>query len=230
MLATVTSRRPEAAAAKPQAMINPATPGVIVRSFRPHDLVFAQGQPQTHVYEVLDGVVCTYRLMSDGRRQVSGFYFPGDLIGTGVPGNNFLSAETISVARLRQIPISAISDLIRSRPDFGLRLLEHASLELEGQSDHMMSLGRRNATERIASFLVSLSRRNTRHGEDAGKLTLPMTRSDIADFLGLTIETVSRTFTQLRQWGVIDLPHPQSIIIRDMDRLAVLADQALEAA
>mgnify|MGYP001204038512 CR=1 FL=1 len=226
MLATVGSptTKQYAHVAPPHAAISLTAPGIILRHFQPHELVFSQGQPQSHVYEVQAGVVCTYRLLSDGRRQVSGFYFPGDLIGTGVPGTYFHSAETISQARLRQIPIAAVGELIRTRPDIGLKLLELASVELEGLSDHLMSLGRRNAMERIASFLMGLSKRNGRHGEDPAKLTLPMTRSDIADFLGLTIETVSRTFTQLRRQQIIALPHPQSVRLLDIGRLADLAD------
>jgi CRP-like cAMP-binding protein len=186
--------------------------------------VFAEGDGRSHVYRIETGAVCLYRVMTDGRRQVLGFAYPGDLIGLGTSGAHPFNAQAIRASRLRALPWATVQTIARRDPAFGIKLYEVISEELEAARDLLMSTGQRTAIERIAAFLLAMSRRIERRGGTADAIELPMTRSDIGDFLGLTIETVSRTFTKLRQRRVIDLKQCALVQILDIDALEELAD------
>jgi CRP-like cAMP-binding protein len=194
-----------------------------VRIIEAKDHAFREGDPVTSVYQVEAGHTCLYRLLPDGRRQVIDFAYPGDYVGLGAVGHHTVSAQASERTRLQAFPVSAFRDLARTNPDLSLSLYEAVSQELLAARELLMTVCQRTALERVAAFLLALSRRNERRGEAALELVLPMTRTDIADFLGLTIETVSRTFTKLRQDGVIDLEQCIIVTICDVDRLVALS-------
>ena len=167
--------------------------------------IFSEADPAEYVFNVTSGAVKVYKLLPDGRRQITGFLFPGDFLGLT---HNELYAYTaealmpITVCRFSRRRLEALLDEF---PTLERRLLGMASHELAAAQDQMVLLGRKTARERLISFLLNLSRAQERHGLQDNPVDLPMGRADIADYLGLTIETVSRTFTQLKKDGLIQL-------------------------
>src|SRR5215471_11601485 len=187
------------------------------------EFVFVEGDAASHVYRVETGAVALFKVLADGRRQVVGFAYPGDLIGLGAEGEHVMNAQAIKPTRLRCLPVAALNQLAGQDPRLGFKLYEAVARELAATRDLLLTTGQRSAIERVVSFLLALSRRNERNGQDPCKFDLPMTRADIADFLGLTIETVSRTFTRLKGMGLIELPQTSSVHIADKVKLAALA-------
>jgi len=190
----------------------------------PHEHLFVSGDVQSHVYQILEGVVSVYELLPDGRRQIATFCYPGDLIGADNVANFAHNAESLCSSRVRCIPLKAMDKLISTEPGFSQALLNVLSTELAETRDQLLSLGRKSALEKVATFLLRISRRSEREGLDETQLHLPMTRSDIADYLGLTIETVSRNFTKLKVAGVISLQSSSQVEVLDIDRLEDFAD------
>ena len=151
------------------------------------------------------------------------FYFLGDLIGYCCAGSHTFSAQALNKVRARRIPRHVVNQMVETRPGFARRLLKLAAEELSMTREHLMCLAAKSAEARMAVFLLALSRRNRDAGGDAGRIDLPMTRVDIGDYLGLTIETVSRTFSKLKRSGVIALPRTTTVMIRDAEALEDLA-------
>jgi CRP/FNR family transcriptional regulator len=180
--------------------------------------IFWEGDPATHCFKVLSGAVRICRLMSDGRRHVTDFFLPGDMINFDLAGLYSFTAEAIVDSTVRRYPNQAIDRLVADTPRAACQMLALASDRLLSAQRQMVVLGRKNATERLASFLVT--RFGRQDGETTGTLTLPMSRADIADHLGLTVETVSRIFTKLKREEIIDLPSAQCVVIRDWQMLA----------
>ena len=233
MLATAFSHEPEIArldVVKEHAPISVCEKGPLEMLARPirvieaKEHIFRDGDPVSHVYQVEVGHVCIYKMMPDGRRQVIDFAYPGDMIGLGALSEHDTNAQATSRTRVRCMPIAALRQEMRSDAKLGMRLYEAMSRELLAARELLFTVSQRTACERVAAFLVALSRRNVRNGEDPNEFVLPMTRNDIADFLGLTIETVSRTFTKLRTDGLIDLAQSVLVTITDLDALTDLAD------
>ena len=162
-------------------------------------------------------------MLPDGRRQITGFLWPGDFFGLAFDQSYSYTAEAVDGIELCRFPRAKIEALFREFPKLEHRLLSMAGNELIAAQDHMMVLGRKTAEERIATFLILLSRRSERAGQDGNPIDLPMNRADIADHLGLTVETVSRTFTQLRKNKLIDLPDPRHVTIMDRPRLEAVS-------
>lgn len=195
-----------------------------VRTFDAKEHIYREGDPVTHVYKVEIGHVCIYRMMPDGRRQVIDFAYPGDFFALGALGEHAANAITTDRARVRCMPVAALRQVIANDTSMGIRLYEAMSLELSAARELLFTVTQRTASERLAAFLIALSRRNERNGDDADEFVLPMTRSDIADFLGLTIETVSRTFTKFRTDGLIEVAQCVLVTIVDHEALAALAE------
>lgn len=165
------------------------------------------------MYQVTSGVVRLTRLLADGRRQVIAFGYPGDIIGFPANGLHHTDCESLTGVRLQPFRRAHLESG-EGDPTLHSALLQAALREISAMQDHFMMLGRISATEKLASFLCVLVERV---GEDLGayrQITLPMSRSDIADFLGLTTETVSRTFTQLRKSKIIAIDNTHTIIIQ----------------
>lgn len=180
------------------------------------ELLFSQGDKAETVFEVLSGMVRLYRLLPDGRRQVTGFLTAGQLLGLAPEGTCVFTADTITEVSFCRYKRDAFERLIDEVPGFARRLLAVTSHELHAAQDQMVLLGRKSASEKVASFLLMLPARQN-------DIDVPMTRGDIADYLGLTVETVSRTLTRLRQDGLIALPVPTRIQVLDRKGLENLA-------
>jgi len=214
--------------------LNNGTPGKIKighsytptseKVLQPHEHLFVAGDVQSHVYQVLEGVISVYELLPDGRRQIATFCYPGDLIGVNNIDQFAHNAESLCAARVRCIPLTAMNRLISTEPGFSTALLGVLSTELAETRDQLLSLGRKSALEKVATFLLRISRRNEREGVDETQLHLPMSRAEIADFLGLTIETVSRNFTKLKVSGIIALPSSAQVQVVNLARLEVSAE------
>ncbi len=185
----------------------------------PGEAVFVEGDDADSIYEVMRGTLRLYKLLSDGRRQIIGFMAPGHLVGLAPEGQYVYSAEAITEVTLRRYKRTAFDRLIDEVPGFARRLLSAASHELTAAQNQMLLLGRKTAAEKVASFILLTAAQQG----DGEEIDVPMTRNDIADHLGLTIETVSRTLSRLKQDGLIALPTPTRLEIRDRDRLEDMA-------
>ncbi|MBN8913831.1 MAG: helix-turn-helix domain-containing protein, partial [Rhizobiales bacterium] len=164
--------------------------------------VFCEGDPRTHVYRVEEGVIAIYKTLFDGRRRIIDFAYPGDFIGLGVLGEHIMSAQATCPARVRCLSAAALESLAETDASLALKLYKSVCQDLLAARSLLVTVGQRSAVERMAAFLLALHRR----GSDASDvIKLAMRRSDIADLLGLTIETVSRTLTKLREMGVIEV-------------------------
>ena len=145
------------------------------------------------------------KLLSDGRRQVTGFLLPGDYLGLASAERYIYSAEAVTPVRICRFARAAFLGLLEQFPALEKALLGRAATELAAAQKQMLLLGRKTARERVATFLAELA---ARAGNQGGVVELSMTRTDIADYLGITTETVSRTLTSLRKDGLIDIPRP----------------------
>jgi CRP/FNR family transcriptional regulator, nitrogen fixation regulation protein len=188
-------------------------------AFARNEEIFGESEPAACVFRVLAGVVRTYRILADGRRQIAEFFLPGDVFGLESGLDHRTSAEAVcdcEVLAMRRGPLAerAASDGSTAHKLWALTL-HH----LRRSEEHMLVLGRKNAAERLAWFLLDMAERIP--ADD--RVELPMSRQDIADYLGLTIETVSRTMTQLQDDGVIALPACRQVRFQDRTALADLA-------
>jgi CRP/FNR family transcriptional regulator len=215
--------QPVISSSQPSPGLEQRLPQASLRRVESKEFVFAEGDPTTHIFQVETGAVALYKVLCDGRRQVVGFAYPGDLIGLGAEGEHVMNAQAIKPSRLRCLPIAALNQMARQDPKLAFKLYEALARELAATRDLLLTTGQRSATERVVAFLLAFSRRSQRSGQDAHSFDLPMTRADIADFLGLTIETVSRTFTKLKLLGLIELPQASRVLITHIKALQGLA-------
>jgi CRP/FNR family transcriptional regulator len=193
-------------------------------SVQAKQMVFYEGDPADYVYEVISGMVKLYKLLADGRRQITGFFFPGDLIGVGLHDKHTYSAEAVTDVQLRRYSRNRLQAAMNQNPVISRQMFGLAADELAAAQDQLLLLGRKSPVEKVASFLLKLSERNCDRGEAASPIYLPMARSDIADYLGLTTETVSRTFSRLRRERAIRLLENHLVELLDMDRLESYAE------
>lgn len=192
-------------------------PGVLVRFARNAE-IFGADEPADHVYKVLSGTVRTVRFSADGRRQIMAFHMPGDVFGLERGADHEFTAESVTDCELLAIKRSVIQRAAAEHLDAAQALLQIAANQLDRAQEHVLLLGRKGAGERVAGFLLSLADRFTAKGE----LDLPMSRLDIADYLALTIETVSRAFTQMERDHAIGLPNSRHVVVRDRGALELL--------
>jgi CRP/FNR family transcriptional regulator len=188
--------------------------------------VINEGDEAVSVFNVASGSVKLYKLLPDGRCQITGFLLPGDFCGIATDGTYAYSAEALEPSEICSMPRRKLDAVFARHPELERRLLAIVSHELSVAQDQMLLLGRKTAAERLAAFLLRQSGRNDRIGWPANPVHLPMSRADIADFLGLTIETVSRTFTKLKDEGIIQLPSKTVVELTDRGRLEALAEGA----
>lgn len=186
--------------------------------------LFQEGDEADYVYNIVDGALRLFKLLPDGRRQITGFLFPSDFVGIALKARYAYSAETITDTIVCRFPRLKLEALFAELPALEKRLLETAGNELIAAQDQMLLLGRKTAAERVASFLLHLQARAAARHAKSDSLELPMTRTDMGDYLGLTVETVSRTFTKLRKGGLIATPSPQEVEITDPDGLREIAE------
>lgn len=190
-------------------------------SIDPGVTIFREGDPALNLYTITAGAVKLYKLLSDGRRQITAFLFPGDFFGLSVHEGYAYTAESMTPVVLCRFPRRKLEALFDELPMLEKKLLGATTQELAAAQEQMLLLGRKTARERVATFLVVLWRRL---GDKTPVFALPMSRSDIADFLGLTIETVSRTLTGLKRDGLIALPDANHVAIQRLDDLLCIAE------
>ncbi|MCC8959667.1 helix-turn-helix domain-containing protein [Bradyrhizobium sp. Pear77] len=176
--------------------------------------IYGEDEAAEYLYQVVLGAVRTYKILEDGRRQIGAFYLPGDIFGFEAEESHISSAEAISETHLLMVKRTAVIFRASHERELARQLWDAMALELRRFQEHLMLLIS-SAEERVIAFLLDMSRRATK---DAA-IELPMSRQDVADYLGLTIETVSRTFTQLEQNGAIALPSSRRVELRK-DRLS----------
>ena len=179
--------------------------------------IYGEEDPAEYLYQVVSGAVRTYRMLDDGRRQISAFYLPGDIFGVEAGDVHVSSAEAVCDAQVLVAKRSAVMARAEHEKDLSRQLWTLTVRELRRIQEHSMLLIK-SAEERVAGFLLEMAGRSSA----GAAVDLPMCRQDIADYLGLTIETVSRTFTQLVQSKTIALERSRRIMFRNraaLDRL-----------
>lgn len=180
--------------------------------------LYFEGDDVKWLYQVTSGVLRLTRLLSDGRRQVIAFGYPGDIVGFPASGLHHTDCDALCDAKLQPFRRSALESG-EGDPKLHAALLQAALREISQMQDHFMMLGRKSAIEKLASFLCVIEKRVGKDLDSYRSVTLPMSRSDIADFLGLTTETVSRSFTQLRKSKIIAIENNHTVIIKRPEAL-----------
>jgi len=183
----------------------------VTRSFAKDEQVYSEGDPIAHCYKVESGAVRVCKLLSDGRRQIIGFYLPGEFFGIEMGNEHGFDAEAVADTTVIVYKRRA-SEALATGGELADRIMEAMMATLERAQSHMLLLGRKSALEKIAEFLLDMAERTG----DEEPIELPMCRADIADYLGLTIETVSRSLTQLERKSIISVPKGRrSITLQD---------------
>jgi CRP/FNR family transcriptional regulator len=188
----------------------------------PGQTIVLEGDPCSHCFRVLTGAVRLYKGTADGRRQLIDFLVAGDCFGL-LGGHYTYSVEAITHTTLSKTPRATLAAAVHQQPALADRLIELAAAKLARAHEHMLLLGRKNAQEKVASLLLELARRI---GTDQARpsFRLPISRQEMADHLGLTIETVSRTMTRLKEEGLIALPTPHDVVLLHPTELSALAE------
>ncbi len=176
--------------------------------------IFGESDPAEYLYKVVSGAVCTYKILNDGRRQIGGFYLPGDVFGLEFGDEHTLSAEAVTDAKVLVVERSALVALAARDTTVARELYELTARELRRARERILLLVK-SAQERVASFLLEMTER----APAGNTIELPMSRQDIADYLGLTIETVSRTLTSLETAATIEVPSSRRILLRNRSAL-----------
>ncbi len=186
--------------------------------------IFREGDPAGRVYTLIDGTAKLTRLLPDGKQQVVGFRFAGDVIGYTTRSEYPFDAELLTDAKLCRLERRQLDKMLHRHPLLERRLLDLCVQELAATQDQLVTVGRKSAEARVAAFLLSLADARRRRGGTSRVLDMPMTRADIADLLGLTLETVSRTFTAFRKRGWVREPVHQRVELLDIGALSALAE------
>jgi CRP/FNR family transcriptional regulator, anaerobic regulatory protein len=195
--------------------------GITVQA-TPGQTIVLEGDPCSHCFRVLTGAVRLYKGTADGRRQLIDFLVAGDCFGL-LGAHYTYGVEAITHITLSKTPRATLAAAVHQQPALADCLIELAAAKLARAHEQMLLLGRKNAQEKVASLLLELARRI---GTDEARWTfrLPLSRQEMADHLGLTIETVSRTMTRLREEGLIALPTPHDVVLLHPAELATLAE------
>ena len=182
--------------------------------------IFGEKEPADYVYQVATGAVRSYKLLSDGRRQIGAFHLVGDIFGLEIGTEHRFTAEAIVDTTVRLLKRRSLELVAENDAKVARNLLSMTTSNLRHAEDHMLLLGRKTSLERVAAFLIEMDRRSTA----AGVLALPMCRRDIADYLGLTLETVSRALSRLHEKGVLGFigNNQRQIVLLDRGQLASL--------
>jgi CRP/FNR family transcriptional regulator, anaerobic regulatory protein len=187
--------------------------------------IFHEGDPATRVFTLTSGALKLYRLLPDGRRQITGFMFPGDFLGISVDDEHAFTVEAVTDSRLCWFPRVRFGDFAEEHPQLERELYRLAAHELAAAQTQMVLLGRKTAEERLASFFMTLlAQAEKTAGRMVSMIDLPMSRIDIADYLGLTKETVSRVLATLKSKRIVRLAALDRIELLDRQRLTDIAD------
>jgi CRP/FNR family transcriptional regulator len=183
------------------------------------ETLFGEGDVADGAYEIVKGTLRLYKLLPDGRRQIVGFPSAGHMLGLAPEGTHVYTAEAVTDVTLCRYPRASFNRLVDHVPGLARRLWAVTADELRFAQNQLLLLGRKTATEKVASFLLLLA--DQQHATD--EVGVPMTRTDIGDYLGLTIETVSRTLTKMKRDGLIGLPTHDRIELLCADQLTDVA-------
>jgi CRP-like cAMP-binding protein len=183
--------------------------------------IFSQGEPVNHAYKIVSGVVRLCKHLPDGRRQIAQFLFPGDYFSFITIGDHGFSAEAVVDLTLLSFPQKHVERLCQENPNLRVRLFELLSQRVHDIQNHLTMVGRQTAKERVAAFLLLLAERLS---SDGALVNVPMNRQDIADYLSLTMETVSRTLSRLKATRIISVPNLHQLELLNTDALHTLAD------
>jgi CRP/FNR family transcriptional regulator, nitrogen fixation regulation protein len=194
-------------------------------SYGSKEEIYGEGEPIEYVYQVVRGAVRTYKLLSDGRRQIGAFHLSGDVFGLESGTEHRLTAEAIIDTIVRVVKRRTLEAAAKTDVRIACELWAMTAGDLRHAEDHMLLLGRKTAAERVATFLLEMDRRLS----VAGMLALPMCRRDIADYLGLTLETVSRTLSALHARGVLGFSGARQITLRNRQHLGAMGEVTVEA-
>ena len=186
------------------------------------ETIFNEGDEAKYAYKVVSGAVRLCKHLPDGRRQIADFLLAGDFFGFLQFGFYSFTAEAVGDVVLMCYPQRQLEQISSSTPSLRKRLLVLLSQRLLGMQDHLVMLGRQTARERLALFLVQLAQRTA--VEDGEALDLPMTRQDIADYLGLTMETVSRVLNEFKRTRLIGIPNLHQVVLNDLEALHTIAE------
>lgn len=184
-------------------------------TYRKDEEIYGEDEPAEYVYQVVSGAVRSYKLLSDGRRQIGAFHLPGDVFGLESGTTHRLATEAIIDTTVRLVKRRSLEQAASVDVQVARKLWTMTAGELRHAEDHMLLLGRKTAMERVATFLLEMDRRLA----VAGMMALPMCRRDIGDYLGLTLETVSRALSQLHSQGVLGFSGARQIVLRNRQRL-----------
>src|SRR5213595_2229736 len=184
-------------------------------SYGKDEEIYGEDEPAEYVYQVICGAVRTYKLLSDGRRQIGAFHLPGDVFGLELGTAHRLAAEAIIDTTVRLVRRRHLEQAAETDVEVARKLWAMTAGDLRHAEDHMLLLGRKTAMERVATFLLEMDRRLS----VTGMMALPMCRRDIGDYLGLTLETVSRALSQLHGQGVLGFSGARQIQLRNRNRL-----------
>jgi len=195
--------------------------------FRSGATIFSEGEPAANVFGLSQGVVRLYKLLPDGRRQVLAFALPGDFLGMPLAKRHNFSADAIGEVALCRFSGDELAAFIQSSPNIMRRLIEFAILQLDMAQDQLLLLGNGSAEEKVAIFLVSWRNRLARLSVFSETVPLPMRRQDIADFLGLKLETVSRTLAKLEQKNVIRLV-PKGVFLTGLEHTLLVTGRSFQ--
>ena len=199
----------------------------IIRRGRPiqkGQLLFQQGEPFQSVFAVRTGALKTYSLASNGEEQITGFHLASELIGlAGYDNGEYpLTAKALETTTVCEIPLTQLESLADELPDLRRQLMRTMGTEIRHDQNMMLLLSKKNAEERVASFLLDISQRYARRGFSATHFRLPMSRVDISNYLGLAVETISRVFTRFQKNGLIET-QGKEVILQDQTTLNELA-------
>jgi CRP/FNR family nitrogen fixation transcriptional regulator len=180
--------------------------------------IFGQAEPAEYIYQVIEGAVRSHKLLSDGRRQIGAFHLPGDIFGLGSGESHRFTAEAIIDSTVRLVKRHSLERVAKNDPSMVRSLLKMMGDNLQHAENHLMLLGRQSARERVGAFLLEMNGRL----KSQGAIALPMSRSDIGDYLGLTLETVSRALSAYQRQGYLKLAgvRYRDIIVLDSAGLA----------
>lgn len=214
MLALRTSTQSQPAAVDPDALaLSVARLGAPIPYARDSE-IYGEGEEAEYIYQVVSGAVRTYKILNDGRRQIGAFYLPGDIFGLEIGETHDLSAEAVCDCTIAVIKRSSLVKLARGDSSITQALWTLTARELQRVQKHVLLLVR-SAQERVASFLLEMADRTA----SAGAVVLPMSRRDIADYLGLTIETVSRALASLEDQAAIAMSGARRVQLTNLHEL-----------
>jgi CRP/FNR family transcriptional regulator len=181
--------------------------------------LIGQGESISTYANILNGVVKLSKMMSDGRQQIVGLQFAPDFLGRPFVGESNTTVEAATDVNICIFPRNVVDRILNQSPQMEHKLYDQSLKELDEARDWMLTLGRKSAQEKVASFLYLIATHIDPENDDKSSFDLPLSRADIADFLGLTIETVSRQMTKLRKEGVIHIENNRHVTVGDLDRL-----------